>query len=398
MNVKLSALSADPTPKRSRWTPLLRLLRVRTLDLYTIRLFAFAYGVCAVSFMGLFILIETFAKLDRFLRPGTSLLSALSQYFVAMIPTVYVSFMGPVLTLAAAMFTLTALLRQNELTPAKAAGISVYRMLLPIFALAGLLALLTFYLQDRVIPEFKDPIRSALAISRARPLNPPPYFDTENGYLIRVSEYSTTRKIAQGVEVSERYADGKAKRQIDANKMEWVPQDPKNDSDGYWRLHDGSVQRWDDQGNLVVNASASEFQRLKAVFSKRTLQTSLRPIDLEASDVEISYLSSHDLRTQYQRQPYHSHLAVKLHHHFAFPFSHIILLLLGIPFVLHFQSRNVFVSLLCCFAICALFFLVSSISMSIANHSDIFSPILAAWLPVMLFGALGITLFDHLPT
>jgi lipopolysaccharide export LptBFGC system permease protein LptF len=165
-----------------------------------------------------------------------------------------------------------------------------------------------------------------------------------------------------------------------------------------WVLHDGSIQQWDERGNLLVNASASKFERLKTFFRRMELKSSMRPIDVETSDVEISYLSSKDLKTQYQRQPEHRHLAVKLHHHFAFPFSHIILLFLGLPFVLHFENRSVFLSLISCFVICALFFVVSSISMNIANQSELFSPILAAWLPVMLFGSLGITLFDHLPT
>lgn len=395
MNLPVSQAARESTSKtRRRWP---RFSWAHTTDFYVVRSFIGAYLICAVSFIGLFVLIEAFAKLDRFLRPGVPLLSSLGRYYLAMIPTVYVNFMGPVLTLAAAMFALTALNRQNELTPLKAAGVSIYRIVLPIFVLATLLSIFTFFLQERVIPQFKDSIRSALALSRARPLNPPPYFDRESGYLIRVSEYSTTRKIAQGVEVSDVYANGKAKRQIDANRMEWVP-GPGDDDDGHWVLHNGSLQRWDEDGNLVVNAAATDFERLKTSFRRFDLEASLRPIDLESSDLDISYLSSRDLKTQYQRQPYHNHLAVKLHHHFAFPFSHIILLLLGIPFVLHFQNRNVFLSLGCCFVICALFFLVSSICMNIANHSDIFSPVLAAWLPVMLFGSVGMTLFDHLPT
>jgi lipopolysaccharide export LptBFGC system permease protein LptF len=123
------------------------------------------------------------------------------------------------------------------------------------------------------------------------------------------------------------------------------------------------------------------------------------PIDLESSDVEISYLSWHDLKTQYQRQPYHRHLAVKLHHHFAFPLSHIVLLLLGLPFVLGLGTKSGFLSIAVSFGICALFFVVSSICMSVANHpSEILSPILAAWLPVMLFGSIGITFFERLAT
>src|SRR5690606_28461664 len=41
--------------------------KMRTLDLYVARLFIFSWFVCAISFIGLFVTIEAFAKLDRFL-------------------------------------------------------------------------------------------------------------------------------------------------------------------------------------------------------------------------------------------------------------------------------------------------------------------------------------------
>jgi len=149
---------------------------------------------------------------------------------------------------------------------------------------------------------------------------------------------------------------------------------------------------------LSVNEDAEKSARLKTFFDRQRLVTSLRPIDLETSDLDISYISWQELRTQFQRQPYHRHLAVKLHLHFAFPLAHVLLLLLALPVVLNFESRSIMVGVLISAAMGALFFFLSSICMSIAQDSVYFSPILAAWLPVMLFGALGITLFDHLPT
>ena len=389
-------------PRRTGPRRLSRLgrFRIKTADLYVARLFIVAYIICAISFIGLFVLIEAFAKLDRFLSQDAPLLESILGYHLAMIPTVYANFMGPVLTLAAGMFTMASLNRHDEITPFKAAGISVYRVVMPIFVLAGFLTVGTFYLKDQVIPRFKDPIRVALSLSRARPLNPPPYFDKDHGLLVRVREYAPTRKIAQGVEISELHPNGKVKVEIDAHQMDWVPLDGEDpDGQGYWTLHEGSIQRWDEEGNLIVNTSASKFERLKTPFKRQELHTSLRPIDLETSDVEISYLSWKDLKKQYQRQPYHRHLAVKLHHHFAFPLSHIVLLFLGLPFVLNLRAKSGFLSIALSLAICGLFYLVSSICMSMASHpSEVLSPILAAWLPVMVFGSLGITLFDRLPT
>ena len=372
--------------------------RIKTLDIYVTRQFLEAYVICFVSFMGLYILIEVFAKLDRFLRQDESFVVALLKYHAAMIPTVYANYLGPILTLAAAMFTMTNMSRRNELTPLKASGVSVYRVMVPIFVLATAFTGFNFYLKDTFLPRNKEPIREALALSRSRPLNPSPYYDRDHGYYIKVQEYSTTRKLAQGVEVSMLHPNGKIQIEIDANQMEWIPSQGGDPEEGAWILHQGSIQRWDDMGNLVVNVAATRFERLKEPFQDREFKTTLRPIDLEASDLEISYLSWRDLKNQYQRQPYHRHLAVKLHHHFAFPLAHIILLFLGLPFVLHVSPKSMFVSLAMSFVICALFYFVSTICMNVANQSDFLSPILAAWLPVMLFGSLGITFFDRLPT
>ncbi len=393
-----AVLATSDSPAAARRLSSLGRLRVKTMDLYVARSFILAYAVCAVSFVGLFVVIEAFAKLDRFLRQDSSLIATIFKYHLAMIPTAYANYMGPILTLAAGMFTMTTLNRQNELTPLKAAGISVYRAMMPIFVLAAGLTGFTFYLKERVIPRFKDPIRSALSLSRARTLNPMPYYDQDHGCMIRVSEYSTTAKIARRVEVSEKHPNDNVKQLIDADQMEWIPAPGGDLEEGAWVLHQGSIQRWDENGNLIVNASASKFERLKEPFKRMDLETSLRPVDLETSDVEISYLSWKDLKQQYQRQPYHRHLAVKLHHHFAFPLSHVVLLFLGIPFVLNLRNRSGFLSLAMSFGICALFYLVSSICMNVANQSEVLDPILAAWLPVMLFGSVGITMFDHLPT
>lgn len=378
----------------------LKRFRLKTIDLYVARQFLVAYAICGVSFLGLFAVIEAFSKLERFLNQESNFLVEILRYNLAMVPTVYTNYMGPIITLGAAMFTLTTLTRQNELSPLKAAGISIYRICLPIFLLAVCMTGITFVLQEQVIPRCKQPIREALAVVRGRPLQNLLCHDNEHGYLIGVREYSPTQRIARDVDILERFADGQPKKQIDANQMEWIPSsDVEPDSDGCWVLHDASIQRWDASGNLLLNTKAStNFERLKTLHKKMELTTTVRPIDLETGDLDISYLSWTELKTQYQRQPQHRHLAVKLHHHFAFPLSHVILLLLGIPFVLNTRNRNRFLSLALSFLICALFHLVSSISLNIANHSEVFSPVLAAWLPVMLFGSLGITLFDNLPT
>ena len=373
-------------------------LRIKTIDLYVVRLFLASYLACFIIFAGFFIAIEFSFKFDRFMREDENIFLTLLKYNLAMIPTVFTNFMGPILTSAAGLFTVTLLNRNNEIQALKTNGMSTYRLLLPIFVMSFLLIGLTFYLQEVVLPGQRNSIRTALAISKSKLLEPETYYDSTNGLQIEVGQYSTTAQLGSMVKILELHQNAKAKRHISANRIEWIRTGPLGSEEGYWNLYDGSIQNWNNRGNLLLNNASSGGERLKKEFAQRKLETTLRPIDLETSNREISYLSWKQLRSQFKRQNYHRHLAVKLHHHFAFPLAHILLLFLGLPFVLKLENRSIFLGLVASFLIGAAFYLVTSVCASIAIDGNYFSPTLAAWFPIMLFGALGLTLFDSIPT
>ena len=388
-----------------------------TLDAYMIRSFLVSYLVCAASFVSLYVAVEAFTKLNRFVPAGrNSVLDIISEfaaniarYHAAMVPTIFVNYMGPILTLSAAMFSLTFLNRGNEFTSVKASGVSLYRMLLPIFLIATCFSGLTFSLQEWVIPEMREPIRHALALSRSDALKPDPFYDPLNNLHIRVERYNPAQKVAAVVTVWNwnLTADPESHDRntiLDAKSMVWVPNPdstPRNEK-GRWLLREGSIQRYnaDWRGELIYNQEVEKFYQLKEPFAEKLLETTLLPIDLETSDQDISYLSSEELRSQHKRQPYHHHLLARLHHHYAFPFSHVILLLLGIPFVLNYRSRSFFLSLAAGFVLCAAYFLVSSMALSLASDPGEHSlpPVLASWLPNVLFGSLGLTIFVNMRT
>jgi lipopolysaccharide export LptBFGC system permease protein LptF len=382
-----------------------------------IKSFLISYAVCAVSFVTLYIAIEAFTKLNRFVPGGrssffeivTTFFGNLARYHSAMVPTIFANYMGPILTLSAAMFSLTFLNRGNEFTPVKAAGISIYRMLVPIFALALTFSGVTFVLQDWVIPELREPIRQALSLSRSDALQPDPFYDPIHNLHIKIERYDPFQKVAEGVIIenwnltSDRDSE-QVNTFLDAQTMVWyqdADSTPKHET-GRWVVRDGSIQRYKAgwRGELIYNTEGSDFYRLKEPFDEKHLDTSLLPIDLETSDQDISYLSSAELISQYQRQPYHRHLLARLHHHFAFPLSHVILLLLGIPFVLNSRNRSFFLSLAVSFILCAGYFLVSSMALSLASDpgEHALPPILASWLPNVLFGSLGLTIFVNMRT
>ena len=110
---------------------------------------------------------------------------------------------------------------------------------------------------------------------------------------------------------------------------------------GYWVLVDGNVIRLDERGRYIRNPAAAGDDPDPGHFEELRLETDMRPVDLESSDRDIPYLSWGELRDQYKRRPYLTHLEVKLHQRFAFPLANFILLLLGFPFILRGENKSV---------------------------------------------------------
>ncbi len=382
-------------PRRVRWLP-----AVRTVDLYVARLFLAAYLACGLSFTGIYVMVEALTKLDRFLRAETPLWIALPEYLAAMVPVVYMNYLGPLLTTSAAVATAVYLHRGNELVPLAACGVSAHRTFVPIFVLAAGFSGLDYWLQEQAIPQLRGPIRRAISLSHDGALRPKPFFDAVGNQLILIKEYSPAVQVGRVVEVRRRYPNGADRERIDASEVVWesAPDSAPGQDRGRWVLHNGSIQRWDEQGELVQNRGATDFDRLKEPFAQKDLGGGLLPIDLETSDQDIAYLSFAELKTQLWRQPEQRHLAVKLHHHIAFPLMHLFLPAIAIPLVLLLGTRSALLSVAASVLLCFAFYLTSSLAMSTAVHSDAFPPLLAAWLPVLLFGSLGVTLTAHLRT
>ena len=88
-------------------------------------------------------------------------------------------------------------------------------------------------------------------------------------------------------------------------------------------------------------------------------------------------------------------LGVKLHRRFAFPLANFILLLLGLPFVMRSESQSIILGLSMALALGTGYLIFTVICAHLGNVGGL-NPMLSAWLPVLFFGALGLTLFDSI--
>ena len=84
-------------------------------------------------------------------------------------------------------------------------------------------------------------------------------------------------------------------------------------------------------------------------------------------------------------------LETKLHDRFATPWTCLVVVLIAIPFGAPSGRRNVFVGVASSIVICFAYFVLKEFSLALGSGGHV-APWLAAWLPNLLFGGMGVWL------
>ena len=161
---------------------------MKIIDRYLLRQFIHVFVICFISLTGLYVVLDAFSHLDDFLRfsekEGT-LLGVLADYYFYKSIGFFERLSG-VISLIAAMFTVTWIQRHNELTALMAAGLSRVRIVKPVIIACIALALLTAVGREVIIPRFRAQLsRDARDLSGDQAQQFRPRHDNQTNILLR---------------------------------------------------------------------------------------------------------------------------------------------------------------------------------------------------------------------
>ena len=154
---KLSPLRTHPRTPSPRQTLVQRMRGIfRTsfpllLDEYVLRAYAANLLLAIAAFALLFLIFTFFELIGDIVRNGIPLL-IVGDYLYNLIPYI-VSTVTPLCSLLAVLITFGSLNRSSELTAMKATGISLYRVVTPIFVLAAILSVALFAFNESSLPD-----------------------------------------------------------------------------------------------------------------------------------------------------------------------------------------------------------------------------------------------------
>jgi lipopolysaccharide export system permease protein len=369
---------------------------MRLLDRYLLREFLIPLGYCLCGFLILWIFFDLFAEMNTFqskkLHGGD-----IAQYYLVNMPET-LAIILPITVLLALLYTLTNHARNHEITAIRAAGVSLWRLCVPYLAVGFIASVGLFALNELVVPdssEAADKILNRRAPKTVGSLRANQVANLgfsnardERKWLIGI--YNTDTAEMAKVNVNWKLPDGSSR---------WLVADSAERANDMWTFH--NVSEYNEapgtgalpmpvlQTNVMAFPQFTETpdeikSEIKISGASRPSSRSTKLPELSIREI-LSYLSLHP-------QPLREkELYTKLYGRLAAPWTCFVAVLIAIPFGAGGGRRNVFVGVASSIVICLVYYFLQPLCLTFGS-AGYMPPWLAAWLPNLVFGMVGLWL------
>ena len=371
---------------------------MKILDRYILQTFLLSLLISLAALMGIVLILDLVINVNKLFNLSTAarttgfwtiFLGVADYYFYKMFDYFQWTISPAILVAAAA--SLVRLNRSRELTGIKAAGVSLYRVMWPMIAVAIVLDAFYVVNQELILPAISiqlarspdDPeVKKEFAVDFIRDDNNniiyAPLYDPKTREMrseARIKDDGTPLYLAR-VRIFRRDSKFQPLGTIEAEKATW---DPKA---GGWRLTGGV--------RLPPLKEPSLLDRLPE-------GPEGDPVDFYSSNVGPPQIQRHRASDFYRYMAYgelralaedpmrsnRQALQVNMHQHVTGPIMNLLLLLLGLPFVAGRDDRNYFTSIGVAIGLVIGVYAITFAATAFGNQGHV-GALLAAWLPVFI--------------
>ena len=349
------------------------------LDNYILKAFIPTFFMCLLIISGIYIIVDLLQKLGEFVDMGGEAFGTGIRYYAYLLPVIIFQFF-PAVTLIAMGIVLVRLSRNREILAMQVAGISLYRILLPVFIVTVVMSFASFGDQEWLIPRFAEKLETLRQTSFDDNIQKNLLLDDkENNALLRVWRYGKKTQRMQSVFILARYENRKKKFTLSAEEGRWL-------GNNKWLLAKVVKHVYDERGRWI--APVQQIDSLE-------FESMITPMELGKIKLDPSLLSFEQLKELCKTEPDNPRNSLLFHSRISYTLTHFVLLLLGIPLVVGFErlSKNLFLRVGLCVLICGIFYSLTFVCSNLGT-TGMLHPILAAWLPTIIFGSVGLLFFD----
>ncbi|MCE9628194.1 MAG: LptF/LptG family permease [Candidatus Eisenbacteria bacterium] len=353
---------------------------MRILDRYLLREFLVYLLLGLLGFIVIFIVVDLIEKMDVFLDHKAPWPLVL-QYFVNLAPDVIVK-MLPVSLLLATFLALGQLNKFGELTAMRAGGLSLVRILMPVYGVAVACVLGSLALGEYVVPAatrardeiFEERIQH---IQRSTPSERADVtYLGRGGRIWVVGLYLVHPKRMHDVSLQE-FEKGQLVRRIDAREANW---DGKR-----WVFSSGFVRKFTGTGKESAEAFGSMAVNGLGEVPDDFAKEGHKPEEMNWFELRnyVERLRSSGARVE--------NYLVDLHLKLAFPLICLIVVIIGGALSTRLRMQGAALGFGLSIAISFLYYGIMRASQAL-GHNGALSPYVAAWFADVLFGAIAIVM------
>ncbi len=341
------------------------------------RVFALSLG----AFVGIYLLVEFFEKVDDFIEHNADA-SHYLVYFGTKIPLILTQ-VTPLAVLLAAFMTLGGFSRTNELTAMRAGGVSLWRISAPLLVVGLAVSVAVLSLAEYVVPAAAAKSNQTLEIAvRGKApdtLKRENLWFREGQQIIHVDIAVPEESRLTGVRTFYMDESFRILSRFDAARAEY--------RQGAWVAEEAVLRLFDPSTGELVALERHDTAPLVMERSPREFEATATRND-EMTFRELRRLAQRLQEEGYEAARYRVDLQARL----ATPFSNLIMAFLGIPFALKKgRGTSLAVGISIALAIGLTYYLLQSFLLAF-GYAAALSPLVAAWAPNLLFLLLGVWL------
>ena len=351
---------------------------------YLLREYGKIFTMCFSGLMTVYLVIDFFEKVRRFLRYDANWIDVLT-YFLLKTPAISFQ-IAPLAVLMATLLTFGLLSRGHEITAMRSCGISLLWITSPFIVFAAGISLVLLLFSSTIIPLAagkseeirttrieKKPPAAAVVLKQ-------PWTRVGADSLMYVTSISVDGELLGGVRLF----------QFDRNFQlaDMTEADEARYSDSTWTLFQGRHRRFSPDGTVSTTG-----------FDRQTIVLTLIPDDFTtwlAGDSELMTL--HDIRAYSRRRHQQGSQATRLktdyYSRIAFPFVAVIMVLVGIALSLRrsgTKGGSMAMGIGQALAVGFCFWTTHSIAIAL-GRGGVLTPLIAGWMANVLFMSFGLYL------
>ena len=350
------------------------------LDRYIISKFIGTYIYSIILIISIAIVFDVNENLSKFTTLGAPLNANFVPYFS--------NLFSPLFVFIAVIFFTSKLAGNSEIIAMLAAGVSFKRLLRPYILSAAMIALVNFYLGAYIIPhgtvvrqEFEAKYRNSKKITSASNVQ----LMIRPGVIAYIQQYDNNTKTGYGFSL-DKFENKKLVSHMTASTIRY-------DSISEDRFH------WKAQ-NYKIRTLRGLREEIKSGSVIDTL-IQMEPMDLVYSDGQQETLTSDELRDYIGKQTERGSVnvvqyEVEYHKRIATSFASFILTVIGISLSSRKRKGGMGLSLGIGLALSFSYILLQTISATFAINADT-PPVLAAWLPNILYAVIAYFCYRQAP-